>query len=162
MAEAAPTQSYQKIYKSSPIGISVENFAQEIEKRFDRATGDLKGEHVVGVVVAFGGEIAWSDIFASSRMFDTYRAKLLRSYAVEALTRPGTREKVSLDDAAGFPAPRHRPRRRRIRAGNLHLAETIGGSHLRNRARGSRAQADDASLAPRPARRLTARHRSSP
>jgi hypothetical protein len=105
MAEAAPTQSYQKIYKSSPIGISVENFAQEIERRFDRATGDLKGEHVVGVVVAFGGEIAWSDIFASSRMFDIYRAKLLRSYAVEALTRPGTREKVSLDDAEDFLRP---------------------------------------------------------
>jgi ARG/rhodanese/phosphatase superfamily protein len=105
IAEAAPTQSYHKIYKSSPIGISVENFSQEVERRFDRATGDLKGEHVVGVVVAFGGEIAWSDIFASSRMFDIYRAKLLRSYAVEALTRPGVREKVSLDDAQDFLRP---------------------------------------------------------
>jgi hypothetical protein len=105
IAGAVPTQSYQKIYKSSPIGISVETFAQEIERRFDRATSDLKGEHVVGVVVAFGGEIAWSDIFASSRMFDSYRPKLLRSYAVEAMTRPGVHEKVSLDDAQDFLRP---------------------------------------------------------
>jgi hypothetical protein len=55
--------------------------------------------------VAFGGEIAWSDIFASSQMFDAYRAKLLRSYAVEAMTRPGVREKVSLDDAQDFLRP---------------------------------------------------------
>ena len=40
---------------------------QEIQRRFDRATSDLKGERVVGVVVAFGGEVAWSDVFASSR-----------------------------------------------------------------------------------------------
>jgi hypothetical protein len=105
IAGAAPTQSYQKIYQSSPIGISVENFAQEIERRFNRATGDLKGEHVVGVVVAFGSEVAWSDIFASSGMFDTYWPKLLRSYAVEALTRPAMREKVSFNDARDFLRP---------------------------------------------------------
>ena len=105
IAGAVPTQSYQKIYKASPIGVSVEGFAREVERRFDRATGGLKDEHVVGVVVAFGGEIAWSDIFASSRMFDSYRPKLLRSYAVEAMTRPGVHEKVSLDDAQDFLRP---------------------------------------------------------
>jgi hypothetical protein len=101
----APTQSYQKIYKSSPIGTSVETFAQEVQRRFDRATRDLKGERVVGVVVAFGGETAWSDIFASSRLFDSYWPKLLRSYAVEAMTRPGMRETASLDDARDFLRP---------------------------------------------------------
>ena len=60
---------------------------------------------MVGVVVAFGGEVAWSDIFASSQMFDTYWPKLLRSYAVEALTRPAVREKASLDDASSFLRP---------------------------------------------------------
>jgi hypothetical protein len=105
IASTAPTQSYQRIYKSSPVGTSVETFAQEIERRFDRATRDLKGERVVGVVVAFGGETAWSDIFASSRLFDSYWPKLLRSYVVEAMTRPGTREVASLDDARDFLRP---------------------------------------------------------
>ena len=105
VASAAPTQGYRNIYQSAAIGPSVENFALEVEKRFNRATSGLKGEHVVGVIVAFGGEVAWSDIFASSQLFDAYWPKLLRSYAVEALTRPGSRETVSLVDARDFLRP---------------------------------------------------------
>jgi hypothetical protein len=105
MASAAPTQGYRSIYQSAAVGPSVENFALEVERRFNRATSSLKGEHVVGVIVAFGGEVAWSDIFASSQLFDAYWSKLLRSYAVEALTRPATREKVSFDDARDFLRP---------------------------------------------------------
>jgi hypothetical protein len=105
MASAAPTQGYRSIYQSAAVGPSVENFALEVERRFNRATSGLKGEHVVGVIVAFGGEVAWSDIFASSQLFDAYWSKLLRSYAVEALTRPATREKVSFNDARDFLRP---------------------------------------------------------
>jgi hypothetical protein len=105
MASAAPTQGYRSIYQSAAVGPSVENFALEVERRFNRATSSLKGEHVVGVIVAFGGEVAWSDIFASSQLFDAYWPKLLRSYAVEALTRPATREKVSFEDARNFLRP---------------------------------------------------------
>jgi hypothetical protein len=101
----APTQSYQKIYKSSPVGTSVETFAAEIQRRFERANSGLKGERVVGVVVAFGREVAWSDIFASSELFDSYWPKLLRSYVVEAMTRPGVRQTASLDDARDFLRP---------------------------------------------------------
>jgi hypothetical protein len=105
VASAAPTEGYRSIYQSAAVGPSVENFALEVERRFNRATSGLKGEHVVGVIVAFGGEVAWSDIFASSQLFDAYWPKLLRSYAVEALTRPATREKLSFDDARDFLRP---------------------------------------------------------
>jgi ARG/rhodanese/phosphatase superfamily protein len=105
MASAAPTEGYRNIYQSAAVGPSVENFALEVERRFNRATSGLKGEHVVGVIVAFGGEVAWSDIFASSQLFDAYWSKLLRSYAVEALTRPGAHEKVSFEDARDFLRP---------------------------------------------------------
>ena len=105
MASAAPTEGYRSIYQSAAVGPSVENFALEVERRFNRSTSGLKGEHVVGVIVAFGGEVAWSDIFASSQLFDAYWSKLLRSYAVEALTRPGAREKVSFEDARDFLRP---------------------------------------------------------
>ncbi|HEY2351666.1 MAG TPA: DUF6569 family protein [Candidatus Acidoferrum sp.] len=105
IASEAPTQAYTKIYKSSPIGTSVESFAEEMQRRFQRATEKMKGEHVVGVVIAYGGEVAWSDIFASSQLFDAYWPKLLRSYAVEALTRPEIRQVASLDDARDFLRP---------------------------------------------------------
>jgi hypothetical protein len=105
IALSAPTQAYAKIYKSSPIGASVETFAQEVDRRFRRANSVTGHEHVVGVVVAYGGEVTWSDVFASSQLFDAYWPKLLRSYVVEALTRTATRETVSLMDARDFLRP---------------------------------------------------------
>ncbi len=98
----APTQSYSKIYESRRVSSSVETVVNEIQRRFRKETSGLKGERVVGVVVAYGGEVAWSDIFASDELFDHYWSKLLRSYAVEAVARPTLREKASAEDAREF------------------------------------------------------------
>jgi hypothetical protein len=102
MSGAAPTQSYQKIYEGRRVGGSVDSFVRELQVRFARATSGLKNERVVGVVVAYGGEVAWSDIFASGSLFDHYWDKLLRSYAVEAMARPTFREVASRDSASDF------------------------------------------------------------
>jgi hypothetical protein len=101
----APTQSYAKIYQSPRIGQSVESFAAEVERRFARATRELKGERVIGVVIAYGGEVAWADAFASGPLFENYWPKLLRSYVVEALARPPLQERATLDDAREFLEP---------------------------------------------------------
>jgi hypothetical protein len=105
MATEAPTADYLKIYKSPQVARSVEPLADEIQRRFARRAAELKGEFVIGVVVAYGGEVAWSDVFASRELFDRYWPKLLRSYVVEALARPHTKEQASLDDARGFLQP---------------------------------------------------------
>ncbi len=102
IATAAPTQSNAKIYEQSRAGASVDSFVEDLRRRFDRATLGLKGERVVGVVVAYGGEVAWSDIFASGELFEQYWSKLLRSYAVEALARPSYRETAAITDAREF------------------------------------------------------------
>ena len=102
IASAAPTQSYSKIYEGSRVGGSVDSFVEEVQRRFARATSGLKGEKVVGVVIAYGGEVAWSDIFASGELFSHYWNKLLRSYAVEALARPTLRETAAITDAREF------------------------------------------------------------
>jgi hypothetical protein len=100
--DEAPTQSYSRIYGSRRVSSSVESVASEIQRRFRKETSGLKGERVVGVVVAYGGEVAWSDIFASDDLFNHYWSKLLRSYAVEAVARPTLRERASADDAREF------------------------------------------------------------
>jgi hypothetical protein len=102
ISSEAPTQSYRKIYESRRVGGSVDSFVDQVQRRFARATSGLKGERVVGVIVAYGGEVAWSDIFASGELFHLYWSKLLRSYAVEALARPTLRETASADDAREF------------------------------------------------------------
>src|SRR6266853_2631618 len=96
------TEAYEKIYESQAVGVSIDDFVNEVQRRFANATSGLKGERVVGVVVAYGGEVAWSDIFASGDLFDHYWRKLLRSYAVEALTRPTYRQAASRDNADEF------------------------------------------------------------
>jgi hypothetical protein len=96
------TEAYEKIYQSTAVGVSIDDFVAEIQRRFASATSGLKGERVVGVVVAYGGEVAWSDIFASGDLFDHYWHKLLRSYAVEALARPTIRTVASRDNASEF------------------------------------------------------------
>jgi hypothetical protein len=107
VSSTAPTQSYSKMYEGSRVGVSVDSFVDEMQRRFARATSGKKIEHIVGVVVAYGGEVAWSDIFASSDLFHHYWTKLLRSYAVEALARPTIREVASRDDADDFLRPLH-------------------------------------------------------
>lgn len=101
----APTQSYQKLYKSPQVAVPADTFTDEMQRRFHSATSKLKGEAVVGVIVAYNGEVAWSDIFASPSLFERYWPKLLRSYVVEALVRPRTSEQASLDDAREFLKP---------------------------------------------------------
>ncbi len=102
IAANAQTEAYEKIYQSSAVGVSIDDFVAEVQRRFVNATSGLKGERVVGVVVAYGGEIAWSDIFASGDLFDHYWRKLLRSYAVEALARPTVRAVASREGASEF------------------------------------------------------------
>ncbi|HUL16658.1 MAG TPA: DUF6569 family protein [Terriglobales bacterium] len=100
--EDAPTESYAHIYDSKRVSGSVDNLVEELQRRFAKETSGLKEEHVVGAVVAYGDEVAWSDIFASGELFRAYWPKLLRSYAVEALARPRYQETASRDDASEF------------------------------------------------------------
>jgi len=99
----APTESYDKLYnRSKYVGGTVDSFVTEVQRRFARETSGLKGERVVGVVVAYGGDVAWSDIFASEDLFYKYWTKLPRSYAVEALARPTYRAVADRGDAEQF------------------------------------------------------------
>jgi hypothetical protein len=102
LTDEAKTQSYAKIYESRRVAPSVDAMVNEVQRRFHRVTSGLKGERVVGVVVAYGGEVAWSDVFASANLFEQYWGKLLRSYAVEAVARPTLREVAAKDDAQEF------------------------------------------------------------
>jgi hypothetical protein len=105
VADEARSEGYAKIYGSKRVQESVHSFAEEVQRRFARATSGLKGEQVIGVAVAYGGQMAWSDVFASGALFGRYWSKLLRSYVVETLARPRSQERASLDDAREFLVP---------------------------------------------------------
>lgn len=139
IATSAPTNSYRKIYQSPQIAKPVEEFVNEMSRRFARSTEGLKGEGVIGVIVAYGGEVAWSDAFASPALFHQYWSKLLRSYAVEALARPATKEEASLEDAHTFLA----------RAKGHEREESEPGVYIwRERTQGQYSEIELESLAP--------------
>ena len=138
IASNAPTMSYKQIYESPRVGRSVEELAGQVQKRFERTTKD---HDVVGVVVAFGGEVAWSDVFASASLFETYWPKLLRSYAVEALSRPATRETASLDDVREFLRPA---------SGRIREETEPGVYRWRERTEGPAAEIEIEALEPKP------------
>jgi len=123
----AKTQSYDKIYRSTRVGTSIDTFVDEVQRRFSRSTNGLKGERVVGVIVAYGGEVAWSDIFASGDLFDHYWNKLLRSYAVEALARPTLREVADRDEAREFLRRLNGPERQESEPGVYRWSEITEG-----------------------------------
>src|SRR5437588_12507436 len=51
IAGNAHTEAYEKIYQSGAVGVSIDDFVAEVQRRFSGATSGLKGERVVGVVV---------------------------------------------------------------------------------------------------------------
>ena len=58
---------------------------------FDRVLGPrLIGKNIVGAVVAISGEIVSADVFANPGLFQAYWPKLLKSYALQAVSSPKT------------------------------------------------------------------------
>ncbi len=86
------TAAYTNIAKDTRSRQHIEPFADELDRRFKQATAGLKQQKIVGVIVAYGGELAWADLFANPDLFARYWPKLLRSYVVEALNRPKPKE----------------------------------------------------------------------
>lgn len=105
IAAGARSESYAKVYRESRLGQSADSFAMELERRFRKALGVKNDGRLVGVVVAYGGEVAWSDVFASNELLNRYWARLLRSYVTEALARPTTLERATVDEARDFIEP---------------------------------------------------------
>ncbi len=67
--------------------------------------GKVPGKEVIGVVVAISGRVVSADVFASPRLFQAYWPKLLKSYALEALSsKKSASEKASVKDAEALLA----------------------------------------------------------
>src|SRR2546426_1130115 len=96
IAGEARTESYARIYKTSSVGSQVEPFAEEVQRRFARATANLKGERLVGVVVAYGGGGGRGGSFASPAPFCRYWVETLFSQAVGGIGRPPSQKPAPL------------------------------------------------------------------
>lgn len=96
------TSSYAQARENSAVQKQVQEITEPMQKSYESVIKQLRNQNAVGVVVAVKGHIIWADLFASSTLLSKYWPKLLQSYAAEALTTPGERREVTLEQAQKF------------------------------------------------------------
>lgn len=103
-AELGASSSYAQLERSDALKSRIDDSSGSLQRDYERALrGALRGQNVVGVVVAINGEVVWADLFADAKLFERYWPKLLRSYSVEALSVPVIEHaRATREDAFGF------------------------------------------------------------
>lgn len=97
-ATATETVNLTSVYKDKRVNTKLGGY----ERAFK---GRLTTGNIVGVVVAVGGKIVSADVFANHSLFRSYWPKMLKSYALEAVSTPEAAGKqVDRTDAETFLA----------------------------------------------------------
>jgi ARG and Rhodanese-Phosphatase-superfamily-associated Protein domain len=97
-ATATRTGTLTSVYQDKRVNTKVNGFERAFRAR-------LSGGNVVGVVVAVGDVIVSADVFANHSLFRAYWPKMLKSYALEAVsTTKSNAQLVSRNDAESFLA----------------------------------------------------------
>lgn len=96
----APTKSYRENFENKDVAKKLESYINAIRATFPE-------QRAVGAIVAVNGRPIWMDRFANNTLFRRYWPKLLKSYAMEALTSDaGTSRHPTQDEAMRFAQAR--------------------------------------------------------
>lgn len=80
---SSSTGTLNRVFEDKQVLAKLDAFDRELNTK-------LIGKNIVGAVVAIGGEIVSADVFANSPLFQAYWPKLLKSYALQAVSSPKT------------------------------------------------------------------------
>jgi len=80
---SSSTGTLNKVYEDRRVSAKLNDYERAIRNK-------LSGKNVIGAVVAIGGQLLSADVFASPRLFQAYWPKLLKSYALEAVSSGGS------------------------------------------------------------------------
>ncbi len=94
--------SYAGVADNREVKRQVDEVAGALLTSHDKVLRQLRAQNAVGVVVAVNGRIIWADVFASSALLEKYWAKLVRSYAAEALSSYGAHGQAGVKQAQAF------------------------------------------------------------
>ena len=103
-AALSASTSYQVMENQGAMKSLIDETSNRLQRDYEKALrGALRGQKVTGVVIAINGEVVWADVFADPELFEKYWPKLLRSYAVEAVSvRPIEHAKATRRAAERF------------------------------------------------------------
>lgn len=97
-ATSTETQTLNSVYQDKRVNTRLNDY----ERAFK---GKLASANIVGVVAAVGSRIVSADVFANHGLFQAYWPKMLKSYALEAVsTVEAAKQEVSRIDAEAFLA----------------------------------------------------------
>ena len=90
------TGTLNSVFADKKVTAKLSDYERELKAR-------LGAKNIVGAVVAVNGKVVSADVFASPMLFQAYQGKLLKSYALEAISA-GTADKqtVTASDAEAF------------------------------------------------------------
>jgi hypothetical protein len=97
-ASSSLTGNLNSVYQDKRVNTKLNGYERAFKDR-------LSARSIVGVVAVIGGKIVSADVFANHSLFRAYWPKMLKSYALEAVstTRAGAQQ-VSKTDAEAFLA----------------------------------------------------------
>jgi hypothetical protein len=111
------TGDLKSVYQDKRVNTRLADYEQAFKARVSTV-------NVVGVVAAVGGRIVSADVFANHALFHAYWPKMLKSYALEAVsTVDAARQQVSRSDAEAFLARAQGARAADGKEGVYRLAE---------------------------------------
>jgi uncharacterized membrane protein YgcG len=92
------TGDLKSVYKDTQVRRKLDDYERAFKER-------LPTSRVVGVVAAVNGRVISADVFANHRLFQAYWPKMLKSYALEALSASDSEKtEVARRDAEAFLA----------------------------------------------------------
>jgi hypothetical protein len=90
------TGTLNSVYNDKKVSAQLNDYQRAIKVKF-------ADKNIIGAVVAIDGKILSADVFASPQLFQAYQAKLLKSYALEAISADKTKnQEVKASDAEIF------------------------------------------------------------
>ena len=101
-AELHSTTSYAKVMSDKSVQQQVDKIAEPVLREYKSMIAQLREKNAVGVVAAVNGQILWADIFSSPQLLERYWAKLVRSYAAEAMITRAAYSKADIGSAQDF------------------------------------------------------------
>lgn len=97
-ATSSETLTLNSVYQDKRVNTRLDNYGRAFKNK-------LSASDVVGVVAAVGGKFISADVFASHALFQAYWPKMLKSYALEAVsTIDASKQQVNKLDAEAFLA----------------------------------------------------------
>ncbi len=90
------TGTLNSVFENKKVNAKLGDYEREFKTK-------LAAKNIVGTVVAVNGKVVSADVFASPMLFQAYQKKLLKSYALEAISAgKADKQAVTASDAEAF------------------------------------------------------------